>query len=76
MVVLDIMMPDVNGWEVCRRIKTINPHIMVLICSVLRDPKHIEKSIKSAGADEHITKPLSFTKVLDTVSCLESRPYN
>jgi CheY-like chemotaxis protein len=67
MVVLDIMMPDVNGWEVCRRIKKTNPDIVVSMCSILRDQKHIEKSIRSVGADEHITKPLSFSKILDTV---------
>lgn len=70
MVFLDIMMPDVDGWEVCRRIKTANPTIVVSMCSVLRDPEYIEKSIRFAGADEHITKPLSFNKVLVTVNGL------
>ncbi len=72
MVVLDIMMPDMDGWDVCRRIKAVNPNMAVSICSVLRDPEHIEKSIRFAGADEHITKPLSFNKVLDAVSRLRS----
>jgi CheY-like chemotaxis protein len=72
MVFLDIMMPDVDGWEVCKRIKAVSPNLPVSMCSVLRDPEYIEKSIRFAGADEHLTKPLSFNKVLDTVSSFQS----
>lgn len=67
MVILDLMMPGMDGWEVCREIKRENPSLPVTICSVLGNEGDIEKSLKYAGADEHITKPFSFSKILDTV---------
>ena len=67
MVFLDIMMPDMDGWEVCRRIKATSPKLPVSMCSVLRDKKDIEKSLSVAGADEHITKPIKFNELMDTV---------
>jgi CheY-like chemotaxis protein len=66
-VFLDVMMPGMDGWEVCRKIKDTSPELPVSICSVLRDKKDIEESIKNAGADEHLTKPLVFNEVLRTV---------
>lgn len=72
MVFLDIMMPDMSGWDACREIKATSPDIPVSMCSILSEPDEIEKSLRFAGADEHITKPLSFNKVLETVSYFQS----
>ena len=69
-VILDIMMPDMDGWVVCRKIKEVYPDLPVSMCSVLNEPHDIEKSLTYSGADEHITKPLSFNKVLETVRSL------
>jgi two-component system response regulator ResD len=70
MVILDVMMPYIGGWEVCRTIKEALPNLPVYMCSVLNDSRDIEKSLKYAGADEHITKPVNFDKVLETVRSL------
>jgi two-component system response regulator VicR len=67
MVLLDVMMPDVDGWEVCREIKRQFPELPVTICSVLGSEGDIEKSLKYAGANEHITKPFDFDQILDVV---------
>ncbi len=67
MVFLDITMPGMNGWGVCREIKRGNPSLPVAICSARGNEDDIERSLKYAGADEHITKPFSFSKILDTV---------
>lgn len=64
------MMPDMNGWDVCKKIKEDSPDLPVSMCSVLKNVHEIEKSFNYAGADRHITKPLSFDNVLDTVSAL------
>lgn len=69
-VILDIMMPDMSGWDVCRQIKQKNPNIPISMCSVLGDPNHVKWSLEFAGADQHITKPLSFEKVLNAVKGL------
>lgn len=73
-VILDIMMPDMSGWDVCRQIKQKNPGMLVSMCSVLGDPNHIKWSLEFAGADKHITKPLSFEKVLEGVKGLGVKP--
>lgn len=70
LVVLDIMMPDMNGWEVCRKIKRESPDLPVAMCSVLRYSDKSERSLNYAGADEHITKPIDFDNFLETVNTL------
>ena len=59
-ILLDVMMPNMDGFEVCRRIKA-NPettHIPVVMVTALTD---IEDRIKGleAGADEFLTKPIN-----------------
>jgi len=71
MVFLDVMMPGMDGWEVCKRIKINSPKLPVSMCSVLSEPQDLERSIRFAGADEHITKPLNFSKVIETVERFE-----
>ncbi len=68
LVILDIMMPDINGWEVCRKIKS-NPKINS-IPVVMLSALFLEDDIKTsfeAGADEHITKPVNFQKISDVI---------
>ncbi len=68
LVILDIMMPDVNGWEVCRKIKS-DPklsHIPVVMLSALFLEEHVKTSFE-VGADDHITKPIDFKKISDVV---------
>jgi len=64
-VVLDYMLPDVNGNVVCRTIRE-NPelaHIKVLVISGAVNPAEIDK-LKAAGADDFIKKPFN----IDTVT--------
>ncbi|MEE8402548.1 MAG: response regulator [Candidatus Hydrothermarchaeaceae archaeon] len=73
LVILDIIMPDTDGWEVCRKIKEDSPDIPISMCSILRNSDEIEKSFNS-GAERHITKPLNFEEVLDTVRTMQLNP--
>ena len=55
-VILDIMMPRMNGFEVCRRIRQVNETVPVLFLSAKQDI--VDKSIGfGAGADDFIVKP-------------------
>ena len=63
-VVLDYMLPDVNGNVVCRTIRE-NPelaHIKVLVISGAVNPAEIDK-LKAAGADDFIKKPFNIDVV-------------
>src|SRR5437016_4006589 len=58
-VVLDIMMPGMDGFEVCRRLKT-NPttaHLPVVIVTALDQPADRLRGLE-AGADDFLTKPI------------------
>src|SRR6202795_121699 len=58
-VLLDVMMPDMDGFEVCRRLKSglTTHHIPVLIVTALDQPSDRVKGLE-AGADDFLTKPV------------------
>jgi len=55
MVVLDLMMPEMDGWEVCKTVRTFS-QVPIIILSALNDPSMIA-SVLDAGADDYLTKP-------------------
>ena len=62
LVLLDVMMPDMDGFEVCRRLKT-NPathHIPVVMVTALDQPSDRVRGLE-AGADDFLTKPIART---------------
>jgi two-component system cell cycle response regulator len=58
-VLLDVMMPGMNGFEVCRRLKStpVTAHIPVVIVTALDQPRDRLQGL-DAGADDFLTKPL------------------
>jgi len=72
LILLDIMMPGIDGWEVCRRIKEnrITSSILVSILSIRREGEDIEKSFKYSHADGHLKKPIDMEELLSTVKTL------
>lgn len=75
LVIMDIMMPDMNGWDVCKRIKEdpLTSSIPVSMLSVRREEEDIRKSFDYAHADEHLCKPIDLGKLLNTVEALLNR---
>ena len=55
LVVLDLMMPEMDGWEVCRSVRLFS-QVPIIILSALNDPSMIA-SVLDAGADDYLTKP-------------------
>ncbi|HEX2026746.1 MAG TPA: response regulator [Nitriliruptorales bacterium] len=75
LVVSDVMMPGIDGYELCRRIRTDPRHasIPVLLLTALRDPVDVVRGLE-AGADSFITKPFEAGQVIGRVrALLESR---
>ena len=66
-VVLDIMMPGIDGIEVCRRID--HSRVKVVMLSARDDSESREQASK-AGADAYLTKPFSAIELLDAVEKL------
>jgi two-component system cell cycle response regulator len=70
-VLLDVMMPDMDGFEVCRKLKS-NPathHIPVVLVTALDQPSDRVKGLQS-GADEFLTKPVSDVALIARVRSL------
>jgi len=66
-VVLDIMMPGIDGIEVCRRID--HDSVKVIMLSA-RDDQETKDEAAKAGADAYLTKPFSAIELLDAVEKL------
>jgi len=64
-VVLDVMMPGLDGVEVCRRLD--HEKVRVVVLTARDDPK-LEAEARLAGADAFLTKPFSSIELLDLVS--------
>ena len=70
-VLLDVMMPEMDGFEVCQRIKA-NPetmHIPVVMVTALSDIADRVKGLE-AGADDFLTKPVNDTALFARVKSL------
>ena len=55
-VILDLMMPDMDGWQVCKAVRAFTS-VPILILSALDDPS-VVASILDAGADDYLVKPV------------------
>ena len=67
-VLLDFMLPDINGNVVCQRIKN-DPdlaHTKIIIVSGAVAPSEID-TLKAAGADDFVKKPFDIAKLIDTM---------
>jgi len=75
LILLDIMMPKISGFEVCKRLRTdpATHAIAVLMITALDQPSDIERAVE-AGTDDFLTKPINKTELLLRVrSVLKSR---
>jgi twitching motility two-component system response regulator PilG len=71
LVVLDIMLPDLDGFEICRSIKD-NPetsYLPVIMLTAKKSSQDMERG-RLAGADAYITKPFKSAKVLQVIEGL------
>ena len=64
-VLLDIMMPGIDGVEVCRRLDHTAVKVIILTA---RDDPSLEDACREAGADAFLTKPFSSVELLDLVA--------
>jgi twitching motility two-component system response regulator PilH len=73
LVVLDIVMPRMNGYEVCRRIKSDpkTKNVPVIMCSIKGEDFDRFWGMRQ-GADAYIAKPFSPTTLIGTINQLLS----
>jgi CheY-like chemotaxis protein len=63
-IVLDVMMPGIDGVETCRRLDHTAVKVVMLTA---RDDPLLESACREAGADAYLTKPFSSIELLDLI---------
>ncbi len=63
LVILDLMLPDMDGLEVCRRLRDSGSSVPVIILTAKRSVTDKVKGLDT-GADDYITKPFSFEELV------------
>ncbi|MEZ4658200.1 MAG: hybrid sensor histidine kinase/response regulator [Caldilineaceae bacterium] len=69
LILLDVMMPDINGLEICRRLKEdeTTKATPIIFMTALTDPEDIVHGLQ-AGAVDYITKPIQYEVMLARIS--------
>jgi two-component system OmpR family response regulator len=71
-LVLDVMLPDIDGLEVCRRIRVVDDATPVLMLTALGAVVDRVAGL-DAGADDYLVKPFSFEELLARLRALDRR---
>jgi DNA-binding response OmpR family regulator len=66
LIVLDVMLPKVNGYEVCRRIRLKNADVPIIMLTAKGQESDIVLGL-NLGADDYVTKPFSIAELLARV---------
>lgn len=70
--IVDIMLPDINGIELCRQLRETDNQTPILILSALDQVQNKVAGLK-AGADDYLIKPFHFSELLARIEALLRR---
>lgn len=71
LVLLDLMMPQMSGWEVCERLRALSD-IPIIMLTALADTRDVARGLE-CGADDYVTKPFANQVLLARVRALLRR---
>src|SRR5574340_533668 len=57
LILLDVNLPDINGYEVCRRLRGVDPHVPIVFITAKGDLKDYTAG-REAGGDSYLAKPV------------------
>jgi len=72
LVVLDVMLPGIDGLEVCRRLRSAEPRLPIILLTA-RDRVPDRVAGLDAGADDYLVKPFAFDELLARIRALLRR---
>lgn len=75
LLVLDLMLPKLDGVEVCRRLRELRPNLPILMLTARGSEDDKVEGLRS-GADDYVTKPFSTKELLARVDALGRRVRN
>jgi DNA-binding response OmpR family regulator len=71
-VILDIMIPEINGIEICRRLRASKNFVPILLLTALATTENVVTGL-NAGADDYMAKPFKFTELEARITALARR---
>ena len=71
-IILDIMLPEMNGLEVCKNIRNENKNVPILFLTALGTSENIVLGLES-GADDYLVKPFKFIELVARIKSLLRR---
>ncbi len=72
LIILDIMLPEMNGLEVCKSIRTKNQIVPILFLTALGTSENIVLGLEN-GADDYLVKPFKFIELVARIKTLLRR---
>lgn len=72
-IILDVMLPGINGFEICKQLRAKSIHTPILILSA-KDELDDKVQGLELGADDYLTKPFAFEELLARIKALLRRP--
>jgi DNA-binding response OmpR family regulator len=74
LIILDILLPKKNGWEVCETLRNLGMDTPIIMLSALSDVSDRIKGLDS-GADDYITKPFVIAELVARVNAMMRRAH-
>ena len=71
-MILDLMLPDINGYEVCQRVRTAGHHFPIIILTARGQESDKVRGL-DAGADDYMTKPFSVAELVARIRAILRR---
>lgn len=72
LLILDVMLPDGNGFELCAYFRSVNSDVPILFLTACDDEVQIVRGL-DAGADDYVTKPFKLLELLSRIRALLRR---
>ena len=72
LVILDIMLPEMNGLDVCKEIRKTNQNVPILFLTALGTSENIVLGLESGG-DDYLVKPFKFIELVARIKSLLRR---
>ncbi|MEP7217632.1 MAG: response regulator transcription factor [Bacteroidota bacterium] len=72
LVILDVMLPRLNGWGVCKRLRDEHLKTPILMLTAMASPNDVIQGLDQ-GADDYLTKPFDFGILMARVRSLTRR---
>ena len=75
LIILDVMLPSLDGYEVCKKLRAENNHTIILMLTAKDQDQDIVHGLDN-GADDYLAKPFSFAVLLARIRALLRRPHD